>query len=107
MTKHISIPSIKTTGLHLGSQSGYERLELSYFEKDDSNNHNIIDKSIIISLTYEPDSTYNNTNGYAGTCWVAEMLDSNETTGYIFYCFRNFEDLVEFYREKGYKFIEK
>lgn len=105
MANQITIPQVRTTGLHWGFQSGYQRFSLSYFEKNVINNDNIIDKSIINSVKYEPEPAYNNTDGHFGTCWVAEMIDSIETVGYTYYRFRNFEDLVEFYREKGYKFV--
>lgn len=106
MPNNITIPIIKTTGLHFGSQSNFERFASSYFEKTDSNDSKFIDKSIIHSIKYDPDSTYCHTDGYCGTCWVAEMIDSSETDCFMYYHFRNFVDLVEFYREKGYKFVE-
>lgn len=103
MENHIILSQVKTTGLHFGSQSGYERFKFSHFEK---NSDNFIDKLIINSVKYQPDTDYNNTDGYFGTCWIAEMIETNEISGYVYYHFRNFEDIVGFYLEKGYKFID-
>ena len=106
MNNHIYVSSYSTRGLHFGSESGYERFGGSYFEQLEYNENNIINKAIINKVKYDPDSTYCHTDGYGGTCWCAEIIDSDEQ-GIIYYHFRNFEDLVGIYNGKGYKFVEK
>jgi hypothetical protein len=105
MEMHIYISNKSSTGLHYGSQSGYERFNGTYFEKLECDENNLIDKAIINKIKYEPDSIYRDNDGYGGTCWCAEIIDPDEQ-GYIYYHFRNFENLVKFYEEKGYKFIQ-
>jgi hypothetical protein len=94
-------------GLHFGSKAGYERFANSYFEKV---NQNFIDKIIIYSIFYKPNEIYITTDGYGGTCWHAEMIehdnvDTEWATGFAKYRFRNFEDLIEYYKEKGFVFV--
>ena len=97
MNNHIYVSSYSMRGLHFGSESGYERFEGTYFEEIEFNENNIINKAIISNIKYDPDSTYCNTDGYGGTCWCAEIIDSDEK-GFVYYHFRNFGDLVEMYK---------
>jgi len=91
-------------GSHFGSFAGYEQLIGSHFEKASDMNVDIIKKEFINSMTYKPCNIYNSTDGYGGTCWVAEMVGINETTHYHF---RNMCNLIDFYKGKGFKFVEK
>lgn len=77
------------------------------FWKIEADQNDLLHKAIINSINYEPDSIYSTTDGYTGTCWVSEMIDSDYEYGYQYLHFRNFEDLVEFYQQKGYKFNKK
>ena len=96
-------------GLHLGSKSGYEKFVGNYFEKITENNEEFIHKAIIYSIYYDPDKIYRETDGLVGTCWRVDMIDDEDNTkwatGILKYSFRNFQDLVTHYQEKGYKFI--
>jgi len=105
MNNHIYVSSYSTIALHFGSQSGYERFAGCHFEEKTDSENNIINKSIILSVKYDPDSIYRDTDGNGGTCWCAEIIDSDEE-GIVYYHFRNFENLVEMYNAKGYKFIQ-
>lgn len=87
-------------GLHMGSQSGYERFVGSYFEKRSETG---IDKVIMHLIQYSPDKTYINTDGYGGTCW---MVDLKRDTGMSSESFRNLEDLIEQYEANGYKLVD-
>ena len=70
-------------------------------------NPQLINKAIIISIEYNPDELYNKTDGYAGNCWSANIMDSREINGSIIitYNFRNFRDLVAHYEKEGFKFV--
>lgn len=98
------------TGNHFGSVSKYERFNGSYFEKKECDENNFINKAIINFIKYVPDSTYCHTDGYSGTCWCAQIIgdtDNNKDEYPIMnYHFRNFENFVEFYENKGYKFVD-
>ena len=105
MSNHVNVPISNIHVLHFGSQSNYEKLCGSYFEEEINDEEAIMNKSIIVSVIYKPDIVYENSDGYGGRCWVAEIIDSKEDGKNIYY-FRNFIDLVKMYEEKGYKFIE-
>ena len=106
MTDAIELNSVGH-GLHFGSHAGYERFVNSYFEKS---YQNYVDKVIIHSICYKPDNLYSRKDGYCGTCWQVEMIEPHDdtkwATGFAKYCFRNFEDLVEYYKEKGFVFVD-
>jgi hypothetical protein len=105
MENHIYVSSYSTRGIHFGSSSNYQNYTGKWFEEKNNDSNNFINKSIIISIDYSPDSIYCSTDGYGGTCWCAKIIDSDE--GFIYCHFRNFEDLVQKYDAKGYKFVEK
>jgi hypothetical protein len=103
MEKHIYISSNLTNDI----SSNYQIYEGKWFEQMESDaNSNIIYKAIIFSIKYEPDSTFCHTSGEDGTCWCSQISDSSEDISVLFYHFRNFENLLELFKEKGYKFIE-
>lgn len=105
MTKHITVPSYNSTQIHLGSSADYENIfRCSYFVEKETND-NYLNKSIINSFKYEPDSTYKHTDRNSGTCWIAEVVNPEEEYGFTYYHFRDFQDLIQFYKEKGYEFI--
>jgi hypothetical protein len=106
MSNHIYVSSYSIRGTHYGRQSGYERFAGCHFEEKTESEQNIINKAIIQSVKYEPDSIYRDNDGYGGTCWCAEIIDSGADECITFYHFRNFENLVEMYNAKGYKFIQ-
>ena len=107
MEKHIYVSNYSTNGIDLGEIKKYEIFKGKYFEQNNhDNNSNIIHKALIYSIYYEPDSTYYHTDGYSGTCWIAKILDSAEEE-IIVYHFRNFQNLIQLFKEKGYKFVEK
>ena len=108
MSEHIYISSYSTNEIKFDSKTNYEIYSESYFEQlEPYGNSNIIHKAIILSIHYEPDSTYSHTDGYDGTCWCARITDSGENESVLCYHFSNFSNLVKFYEEKGYKFVEK
>ncbi len=105
MENHIYVSSYSTRGIHFGLSSNYQNYEGKWFEEKNYNSNSFINKSIITSIDYFPDSIYCSTDGYGGTCWCAKIIDSDE--GINYYHFRNFGDLVQSYEAKGYKFVEK
>ena len=106
MEKHIYVSNYSTNGIDLGEIKKYEIFKGKYFEQtNNDNNSNTIHKALIYSINYEPDSTYYHTDGYSGTCWIARILDSAEED-IIVYHFRNFENLIQLFKEKGYTFIK-
>lgn len=107
MEKHIYVSNYSTNGIDLGEIKKYEIFKGTWFEQlEPYGDNNIIHKANIISVHYEPDSTYYHTDGYSGTCWIAKILDSAEEE-IIVYHFRNFQNLIQLFKEKGYKFVEK
>ena len=108
MSEHIYISSYSTNEKKFDSKTNYEIYEGSWFEQlEPYGNSNIIYKAIILSIDYEPDSTYSHTDGHDGTCWCATIIDSGDSEPRLCYHFSNFSNLVKFYEEKGYKFVIK
>ena len=104
MEKHIYVSSYSTNDIIFDSES----LKGCYFEQTNhDSNSNTINKAIIHSIDYCPDSTYCHTDGNEGTCWCSIIIDSSEHEYITLYHFRNFENLLEIFNEKGYKFIKK
>jgi hypothetical protein len=107
MEKHIYVSNYSTNGVDLGEINNYEIFKGKHFEQTNHDaNSNIIHKALIYSIHFEPDSTYFHTDGYSGTCWLAKILDSAEDENMTFYHFRNFENLIQIFKEKGYTFIK-
>ena len=106
MEKEINLPSVG--GYHFGAMIDLSKYSGSYFEyKTDESN--IINKAIIISLIYKPDYIYNNTDGYAGNCWTAVILDSRliDVINVYKLNFRNFSDLVKHFESQDMIFVDK
>jgi len=87
--------------LHFGKESNYEYLNGSYFEQLESMKEDIIEKAIIKNIYYLPDDIYINSDGNAGRCWRAIIIDN----GIKNYYFRNFSHLIHLYEKKGYQFV--
>ena len=102
MENYILVNISYTNELHLGIDSNYDKLNDCYFEQVESLQENIIEKAIIKHIIYQPDIIYNESDGMAGRCWFATIIDN----GIINYYFRNFSHLVKMYEEKGYKFVK-
>ena len=102
MKSFYQVNCCETNELHFGSESNYELLNGSYFEQNELSRENIIEKAIIKNITYEPDETYIESDGYTGRCWCATIIDN----GLVKYSFRNFSDIVKIYEKKGYKFVK-
>jgi hypothetical protein len=104
MSNIIELPSIG--GYHFGYMDDVKKFIENYFEEINSTT-NIINKAIILSIEYKSNEIYNRTDGYAGNCWIANILDSRQINGisFITYSFRNFRDLVAHYEKEGFKFI--
>jgi len=102
----ISLPTIcRPMMLHFGSESGYERFLYSYFIKTISDpEENFIYKHIITSIKYQPDKLYSTIDGMIGKCWIVELHDV-ENEKFINYYIRNWNDIVEYYKDKGLKFV--
>ena len=63
-TDHITIPNAKLKGsYHFGSIAGYARFVGCHFEKIEPDKDDLLDKAIINSINYDPDSTYSITDG--------------------------------------------
>jgi hypothetical protein len=91
---------------HYGSQSGYQRFRYSYFIKKSDIEANIICKHIITKVEYLPDEIYRRDDGYAGRCWIISV-NNNENENFEKYYIRNWIDIIEFYKEKGFGFVEE
>ncbi len=104
MSKQVNIP-MSFKGLHFGDSSDYKKLKGKWFEQKEFNTDNFMYKALIMDIKYNPEDLYYTTDGYAGRCWSAEILET-ENGDIIIYNFRNFGDLVEEFEKRGYKFIE-
>ena len=104
----VELPCICRPSLyHYGSESNYQRFRFSYFITNIYDpNEDIIYKHIITDVKYQPDSVYSTCDGYFGKCWIVTINDAenNETDKYYI---RNWIDIVEYYKEKGLKFVEE
>lgn len=103
----VELPSCNK-GLHFGITSATRDFQGSYFEDASKN---IIAR--IISIRYNPDENYCKFDGYHGKCWEALLYDfrekdNNENTLYkkITYKFRDIPDLIMYYKNAGYIFID-
>lgn len=104
MSTTIDLPSIG--GYHFGAMHQLKPFINQHFEEINSKT-NIINKAIILNIEYKPDELYNKTDGYAGNCWSATIMDSrliNDSSSVI-YNFRNFRDLVTHYEKEGFKLV--
>lgn len=107
MDKIISVPCYTTpTTSHFGSTSNYSRFIDSYFILKDSGDEKYIYKHIIIGVKYEPDEFYRMNDGYFGNCWLVTVND-NENCKINTYYIRNWIDIVHFYEEKGFIFMDE
>jgi len=102
LTNEIKTNEILRTEL---TTSNYESFTGSHFEQKEYGDDNLIYKAIIILISYEPDSTYIESDGRGGTCWCANITDSHEDECMVYYHFRKFEDLISIYDSRGYKFV--
>jgi len=107
MLKYLPTASRPIT-LHCGSSAGFERFKgTSYFiQKVNESNDSITYKHIVIDVKYKPDEYYRLHDGNIGRCWLVKVLD-NETGEVCCYSIRNWIDLVDYYDEKGLKFVEE
>jgi len=101
MSKIINLPS--NEGHHFGKMYHIKPFIDHHFEEKNSDT-NIINKAFILNIEYNPDKIYLSTDGYAGNCWTATVLDSIQECE-IIYNFRNFRDLVIYYEKQGLKFV--
>jgi hypothetical protein len=103
----IELPCIIKENLyHYGSESNYQRFRYSYFINENVKSETILYKYIIMSVQYVPDELYSSVDGMAGKCWIVSIND-NENDKLVTYYIRNWIDIVEFYKEKGLKFVEE
>jgi hypothetical protein len=107
-TPILELPCICRPSLyHYGSESNYQRFRHSYFIKTNPlPDETIIYKYIIIDVTYTPDKLYNSVDGMAGKCWIV-TINNTENDKIEKYYIRNWIDIVEYYKEKGLKFVEE
>ena len=107
MENIIKIPCFTSpTTSHWGSSGNYSRFFGSYFILKDSGDAKYIYKHIIIEVKYEPDELYSKNDGYFGKCWLVTIND-NEDCKLNTYYIRNWIDIVHFYEEKGYIFVDE
>lgn len=99
--------NLKSVGrYHFGAMHDIRQLAGKHFEETEPKT-DIINKAIIHTLTYSPDSIYNTTDGYFGNCWSAIILDSRDDIDAQTYKlnFRNPADLFAYFEEQKMKFI--
>jgi hypothetical protein len=102
MESHIYLKNHSKGSFHFIYPNQYDKFIGCHFEENKNiEENNFIHKAIIKSIYFKPDSIYLETDGNAGTCWCAQIIDNF----LINYYFRNFENLVENYKKKGYIFI--
>lgn len=100
--------------MHYGSEANYERfVGTAYFICDISYRPNIDDlentaskKHYISEVMYAPDKLYQANDGYVGSCWKVTVVNGENRTSVTYYI-RNWIDIVEYYRKKGFKFVEQ
>lgn len=100
--------------MHYGSEANYERfVGTAYFICDISYRPNIDDlenttskKHYISEVMYAPDKLYQVNDGYVGSCWKIKVVNG-ENGSSVTYSIRNWIDIVEYYRKKGFKFVEQ
>ena len=102
--------------MHYGSEANYERfVGTAYFICDISYRPNIDDlenantnskKHYISEVIYAPDKLYQVNDGHVGSCWKIKVVNGENGSSVIYYI-RNWIDIVEYYRKKGFKFVEQ
>ena len=100
--------------MHYGSEANYERfVGTAYFICDISYRPNIDDlenttskKHHISEVVYTPDKLYQANDGYVGSCWKIKVVNGENGSSVTYYI-RNWIDIVEYYRKKGFKFVEQ
>ncbi len=104
MEKEMNLPSVG--GYHFGEMVDLSKYSGTHFENNNADESNIIDKAIIISISYKPDEIYNTTDGHAGNCWTAIIHNSRLIDDIYIYKlnFRNFSDLVTHFESQDMKF---
>ena len=104
MEKEMNLPSVG--GYHFGASIDLSKYSGSYFENNNTDELNTIDKAIIISISYNPDEIYNTTDGYTGNCWSAIIHDARLIDNVHRYKlnFRNFSDLITHFELQDMKF---
>jgi len=110
MTDIIELPRHSTPlTIHYGSQANYERfIGTAYFicdDDDDDGSQQNGKKYSIMEVVYAPDDLYKTNDGYAGSCWKVNVIDG-ENGSSATYLIRNWIDIVQYYRIKGFKFVE-
>jgi hypothetical protein len=107
MENNISIPYFTTPStMHFGSDSNYSRFFGSYFIKKDFGDEKFLNKHIIIEVKYEPDEIYRMNDGYGGRCWIVAIIDYENDKMNRYYI-RNWIDIVHFYKEKGFEYVQE
>jgi hypothetical protein len=107
MEEIIQLPS--SGGYHFGNKPNLNLFKNSYFEETEISETNIINKVIILNIEHESDKLYSETDGNAGNCWIATMVDSRmeyDLSPVKKIYFRNFKDLVIYYKNQGLQFID-
>ena len=101
MSSIIKIPSAPiSNAIHWGSSSKFERfVNANFIETATQNTHKIT------NVKYEPDSIYQCVDGMAGCCWTVAVRDPITDT-FANYYIRNWIDIVHYYEQKGFQFIE-
>ena len=84
--------------IHCGRSSKYDRFCGTYFANTD------FDKHIVVNVTYQPDKLYQVLDGMAGRCWMVVTQYITDLT-FSNYYIRNWEDIVHYYDDRGYKFV--
>ena len=104
INKIIKVPAVSRYHFHCDNK----KLTGCHFEEI-SPKTNIINKIIIQNIEYATDEIYNRTDGYAGNCWETSVADSRMIDDIYQYklVFRNFGDLVKYYEDQGFKFVEQ
>ena len=102
----IELPCVNRPGVyHYGSETNFQRFRYSYFIKNICHeNEKIMNTKIISNVEYQPDSYYNKLDGYFGKCWVVSIIENEKEVKYYI---RNWIDIVEYFNEKGFKFVEE
>lgn len=106
MANKIIVPTLGR-GSDWGLKRNLDSLISKWFEQIEVNESNFIHKAIIMGIKFDPEEIYCSTDGIAGVCWLADILDSGDDENIKKYHFRNFIDLIEFFKKKGYKFVDE
>lgn len=90
---------------HFGYEAKYQRFCGCYFTKTMQVTTIPEEKHVITNITYSPDELYKTVDGNVGNCWIVTVYNSEKYLCYNYYI-RNWVDIVHYYKELDFQFVE-